>query len=220
MRATSPRADRELRERSESLFDEGRNGGSFLLAGKTVGLVGCGNLARALLPLLRSFGVELLAHDPWLPHDELERLAVEPVGLVELFARSRVVFILSAVTTENVGGVGRDCFEALKPGSVVVLVSRAAVVDWDAMLDAAASGRIRVATDVFPEEPVPRGERARDTPGTILSAHRAGNVPEIWRTIGELVTDDLEAVLAGRPGRRLQPADPATVDKLRSRPIG
>jgi len=214
------RGDAEIRAGTEVLFDEGGNGGSFLLAGKTVGLVGCGSLGRALLPLLHPFGCELLAHDPWLPGESIRALGATPVGLVELFSRSRVVFVLSPPTTENTGAIGRTCFEAMAPGSVLVLVSRAAVVDWPALLDAAASGRIRAAIDVFPEEPIPAGERARTTPGTILSAHRAGNVPEVWREVGEMVATDLEAVLAGREPTRMQAADPATVARLRSRPIG
>ena len=214
------RGDAEIRAGTEILYDDGVNDGSFLLAGKTVGLVGCGSLADALLPLLRPFRCELLAHDPWLDNAAIVALGTEPVALVELFARSRVVFVLSPVTTENVGAIGRDCFEAMAPGSVVVLVSRAAVVDWPALLDATASGHIRAAIDVFPEEPIPAVERARRTQGTILSAHRAGNVPEIWRRVGEMVADDLEALLAGRTPVRLQRADPATVEKLRSRPIG
>jgi phosphoglycerate dehydrogenase-like enzyme len=215
-----PRGDAELRAGTEVLFDEGVNGGSFLLAGKPVGLVGCGSLGRALLPLLRPFRCELLAHDPWLAPAALAALGVRPVGLVELFERSRVVFVLAPPTTENTGAIGKACFDAMAPGSVVVLVSRAAVVDWPALLDAAASGRVRVATDVFPQEPVPPDEPARRTPGTILSAHRAGNVPEIWREIGEMVAADLEAVLTGGEPGRMQRADPATVERLRSRPIG
>jgi phosphoglycerate dehydrogenase-like enzyme len=215
-----PRGDAEIRAGTETLFDEGVNGESFLLAGKTVGLVGCGSLARALLPLLGPFDCELLGHDPWLDDDTVATLGLEPVGLDELFARSRVVFVLSPVTTENAGSIGRECFEAMAPGSVVVLVSRAGVVDWPALLDAAASGRIRAAVDVWPEEPIPATEPARTTPGTILSAHRAGNVPEIWRRVGEMVSDDLEALFAGRPPSRLQRADPLTVERLRSRPIG
>ena len=73
-----------------------------------------------------------------------------------------------------------------------------AVVDWPALLDAAPRGHIRAAVDVFPEEPIPAKEPARTTRGTILSAHRAGNVPEIWRQVGEMVVDDLEALAAGR----------------------
>ncbi len=215
-----PRGDAEIRAGTEILFDEGVNGDSFLLAGKTMGLVGCGSLAQALLPLLRPFGGELLGHDPWLDDGAVAELDIQPVGLVELFTRCRVVFVLSPVTTENVAGIGQDCFDAMTGGSVVVLVSRAAVVDWPALLDAAASGHIRVATDVFPEEPIPAAERARTTPGTILSAHRAGNVPEIWRHVGEMVADDLEAIFSGNPPTRTQPANPATVGRLRSPPIG
>ena len=215
-----PRGDAEIRAGTETHFDEGVNGGSFLLAGKTVGLVGCGNLARSLLPLLGPFGCEILGHDPWLEDAGVAALGVEPVALLDLFRRSRIVFVLSPVTTENVGAIGRACFEVMERGSVVVLVSRAAVVDWAALLDATASGHIRAAIDVFPEEPIPAAERARTTPGTILSAHRAGNVPEIWRRVGEMVADDLEAVLAGRAPRRMQQADPATVERLRSAPIG
>ena len=101
-----------------------------------------------------------------------------------------------------------------------MLVSRAALVDWNDLVEFAASGTIRVAVDVFPEEPVPHEERLRDVPGTILSAHRAGNVPEVWPVMGEMVADDLELVLARRPPRRCAEADPKTVGLLRSRPIG
>jgi phosphoglycerate dehydrogenase-like enzyme len=115
--------------------------------------------------------------------------------------------------------IGRAQLDALQHGSIVVLVSRAPVVDWDALLEAARSGRVRVAVDVFPVEPIPPTEPARSTPNTILSAHRAGNVPEIWPRIGEMVVDDLEAVLSGRQPTRMQVADLATVTRLRSAPI-
>ena len=215
-----PRGDAEIRAGTEALYDEGANQGSFLLSGKTLGLVGCGNLGRSLLPLLRPFRGEILVHDPWLQDAVVRGLGATPVGLDELFARSRVVFVLSAVTTENQGLIGSSHLASLAHGSVVVLVSRAAVVDWDALLDAAASGHLKVATDVFPEEPIPAGERARRVPGTVLSAHRAGNVPEIWPLVGGMVVDDLEWILRGLPPRRLTRAEPETVARFRSKPVG
>jgi phosphoglycerate dehydrogenase-like enzyme len=214
-----PRGDAEIRAGSEALYDDGANEGSFLLTGRTLGLVGCGNLGRTLLPLLRPFGGPLLVHDPWLQDEVVRGLGAEPVELDELFARSRVVFVLATVTTENQGLIGAAQFAVMAPGSVVVLISRAAVVDWHALLDAAESHRVKVAIDVFPEEPIPVEERARGVAGTVLSAHRAGNVPEIWPTVGEMVADDLQWILRGLPPQRLQRAQPETVGRLRSKPV-
>jgi phosphoglycerate dehydrogenase-like enzyme len=106
---------------------------------------------------------------------------VEPCGLMEVFQRSRVVFILAATTTENQHGLDRRFFEAMPRGSVVVLVSRAGVVNWDDLLDAAASGHIRAAIDVFPDEPIAHDARVRDTSNTILSAHRAATCRKCGR---------------------------------------
>ncbi len=214
-----PAADSDVRAGREELFG-GLNEAAVLLSGSTLGLVGCGNLGRALLPLLRPFGGTLLVHDPWLQDAVICELGAEPVDLDELFARSRVVFVLAAPTTENEGHIGREQFDAMTPGSVVVLVSRSPVVDWAALTEAAAAGQIRAAIDVFPEEPIPRDDAVRALPNSVLSAHRAGNVPEIWPRIGEMVADDLEWILRGLPPQRLQPARPETVGLLRSRPVG
>jgi phosphoglycerate dehydrogenase-like enzyme len=211
-------ADAAVRRGDESLYGDADNADSFLLRGKTLGLLGCGNLGRALLPLLRPFTRDLLAHDPWIHPNVLRGMGVEPVGADELFSRSRVVFILAATTAENQRAIGARQFAAMKPGSVVVLASRAGVVDFDALLDAAASGRIRAAIDVFPEEPIPPGHRARRAPNTVLSAHRAGNIPEEWTGMGEMVVDDLEMILRGLPPQRCQRASLETVSRFRSKP--
>jgi phosphoglycerate dehydrogenase-like enzyme len=104
-------------------------------------------------------------------------------------------------------------------GSVVALISRASVVDFDALLDAAASGHIRAAIDVYPTEPIPASHRLRSTPNTVLSAHRAGNIPEIWTGMGEMVVDDMELILRGLPPQRCQRALVETVARLRSKPV-
>lgn len=212
-------ADAAIRRGDESLYGEADNHDSFLLRGKTLGLLGCGNLGRALLPLLQPFSRDIIAHDPWLHPNVLRELGVEPVGFDELFARARVLFVLAATTTENQGSVGARQFAAMRPGSVFVLVSRAGVVDFEALLDAAERGHIRAAVDVFPEEPIPPDGRARRTPNTLLSAHRAGNIPEIWHGMGSMVVDDLELVLRGLPPQRCQRATVETVSRMRSKPV-
>jgi phosphoglycerate dehydrogenase-like enzyme len=157
--------------------------------------------------------------DPWIHPTVLREAGVTPASLEECFGRSSVVFLLAATTTENTGKIDGTYFNAMKKGAVVVLVSRAGIVDFDALLDAAASRHIRVAVDVWPDEPIPPGHRARSTPNTLLQAHRAGNIPEIWPWMGELVVDDLEQVLKGLPPQRCQRAQWETVAKVRSKPV-
>ena len=98
-----------------------------------------------------------------------------------------------------------------------VLVSRAAVVDFAALVELADAGAFRAATDVFPVEPVAKDDPVRRS-ALLLSPHRAGGIPEAMRAIGELVVDDLELILRGLPPVRLQAARPETVFRARSLP--
>ena len=210
--------DAKTRVGRESLYGIDDTENSFLMRGKTMGVIGCGNLGRELIPMLRPFQGEILVHDPWVHDHVLRSMQLEPVGLEDLFLRSRVVFILAPTTTENAGSIDSKYFNLLPRGSVVVLVSRAGIVNFDDLLNAAESGHIRAAVDVFPEEPIPADHRARRTPNTILSAHRAGNVPEIMFEIGRMVVDDVELVLRGLPPQRTQRASLETAVKYRSKP--
>jgi phosphoglycerate dehydrogenase-like enzyme len=212
-------ADASIRACTETLYGEGDNHDSILLHGRPLALVGCGNVGRALLPLLRPFTSEILVCDPWIKPGALRTLDVAPATLDECFERAAVVFLMAAVTTENAGQIGRAHFERMKKGGIVVLASRAGIVNFDELLDAAASGHIRAGIDVWPEEPIPANHRARTTPNTLLQAHRAGNIPEIWPRMGQIVTDDLELILRGLPPQRCQRAVLETVLKLRSKPV-
>jgi phosphoglycerate dehydrogenase-like enzyme len=209
--------DAKIRAGNESLYGVDDTADSFLLHGKTMGVIGCGNLGRELIPMLRPFHGEILAHDPWVHDHVLRSMQLEPVKLDELFLRSKVVFILAPTTTENAGSIDSRYFNLMPRGAVVVLVSRAGIVNFDDLLNAAESGHIRAAIDVFPEEPIPANHRARRTPNTILSAHRAGNVPEIMHEIGRMAVDDLELVLRGLPPQRTQRASLETAAKFRSK---
>jgi phosphoglycerate dehydrogenase-like enzyme len=215
-----PEADAAVRSGQESLYGENDNFDSILLHGRTVALVGCGNVGRALLPLLRPFEGPIVVHDPWIHPAVLRDMGVTPVSLDECFSRGTVVFLLAATTTENAGKIGRDHFAQMQRGGIVVLVSRAGIVNFNDLLDAAATGHIRAAIDVWPEEPIPPDHRARHTPNTVLQAHRAGNIPEIWPWMGQMVVDDIEQILKGLPPMRGQRAQLELVTRLRSKPVG
>jgi phosphoglycerate dehydrogenase-like enzyme len=200
--------DRAMRAAEERFLNRASTLDTSLLFGKPVGFVGFGNIGRRLRRLLEPFGCELRAFDPWLTDAYLRDERVEPVGLDQLLESSRVVFVLATPTTENAALLSRDLLELVRPDAVLVLVSRAHVVDFDALTELVLAGRFRAAIDVFPYEPLDPGHPIRTASGAVLSPHRAGLVQEALWEIGRLVVDDLNAIVNGLPPRRLQAAEP------------
>jgi phosphoglycerate dehydrogenase-like enzyme len=210
-------ADRAFRAGTERWGLES-NADSFTLAAARVGIIGFGDLGRALHKLLAPFACEVRAYDPWLPDYFLVQHGVLP-PLDELLQTSRVVFVFAGVSSENHGFLGARQFELMQPGSAFVLMSRAAVVDFPVMLAQAESGRLRVATDVFPDEPVAAGDPVRRNAGVLLSAHRSGAMTEALFDIGRQAVADAELILRGLPPVVCRRAQRETVMLARSKPV-
>ncbi|MCZ8122375.1 MAG: NAD(P)-dependent oxidoreductase [Magnetospirillum sp.] len=199
------------------LYGLSGNRNSFLLTGADMGFVGFGNLGRALLPLLQPFRPTLRIHDPWLPDGAIRAAGAEPASLDKVLSKSRVIFVLAGVTTENAALLDRDRLMRVRRDAAIVLASRAALVDFESFVLLAECGRFRAATDVFPREPVDADDPVRRS-NLLLSAHRAGGIPEAFSTIGEMVVEDVALILKGLPPARLQAARRETVGRLRSPP--
>jgi phosphoglycerate dehydrogenase-like enzyme len=199
--------DRAMRAGVEGWGHAG-NVGTFLLYGKPIGFIGFGSLAQALRSLLAPFGCPIAVYDPWLSAGYLRSAGVNPLALEQLLETSLVIFVLASPTTENNALLSRSMLERIQPGAVLVLISRAYVVDFDALTELVLRGRFKAAIDVFPNEPLAPDHPIRHAPGAVLSAHRAGSVKEGLFQIGTMVVDDLEAIVRGLPPRRLQLATP------------
>lgn len=210
-------ADRAMRDGTEAYGLAG-NAGTFRFAGSTVGLIGFGDLGREFRRLIIPFDNEVLVYDPWLPDEIIRRHHAEPAGLDGLLSRSRVILVFATVSIDNQGFLGAREFTLIQPGSAVLLMSRAGVVDFPAFLAAAESGHIRAATDVFPEEPVPAEDPVR-TSRLLLSAHRTGGTEDALHAIGRMTVADAELVLRGLPPQLCRRADPGVAERLRSKPI-
>jgi phosphoglycerate dehydrogenase-like enzyme len=195
------------------------NQGTFMLYGKRVGLIGYGNLAHYLMPLLAPFGCPIAVYDPWLSTGYLRSQGVEPLSLEQLLAASQVIFVLAAPSTENQALLSRALLEQIRPGAVLVLIGRAHVVDFDALTDLVLAGRFKAAIDVFPTEPLAADHPIRQAPGAVLSAHRAGSVREGLHEIGQMVVDDLEAITCGLPPQHMQIAQPELISRYASNRI-
>jgi len=212
------RSDRHFRLGTEQ-YGLAANTEAFSLFRQAIGFIGLGDLGRAILPLLRPFGCRVRAYDPWLPAEYIESLRCEAASLDEVLHCSRLVFVVAGATSQNHGFLGATQFSSMQPGAALVLVSRAAVVDFEAMLDFAKKGHIRVATDVFPEEPLPPSHWARHTDNVILSSHQAGAMETAIKGIGKLVVADAELIARGLPPILCKVAQPETVALFRSKPI-
>lgn len=211
-------ADRAFRAGTEA-YGLAANEGCFELSGSPVGLIGFGDLGRTLRQLLVPFRTPVTVYDPWLPDDAILAQDCRPAPLDALLASCRVVFVFASPTTENQGFIGARELALMRPGSVFLLMSRASVVDFPAMLEAAQSGRIKVATDVFPDEPVPPGDPIRAADRLLFSAHRTGGMPEALHRIGKMIVADAELVLRGLPPQLCRRADPGIAARLRSKPV-
>ena len=211
-------ADRAMRAGKEKWLLEGAEG-CFSLYRQPVGLIGFGDLARAFTPLLQPFGCPIKAYDPWVSDHYMAGFGVAAASLDEVLSTCRVIVVFAAVTSENQGFLGQREFERVQPGSIVLLMSRAGVVDFPAFLAAVESGRFRAATDVFPAEPAPAGEPARGVEGLLLSPHRAGALPDSLYDMGRQTVADAELVLRGLPPLSCRRAQRETVARSRSKPI-
>jgi phosphoglycerate dehydrogenase-like enzyme len=192
---------------------------SVLLTGADVGLVGFGNLGRALHRLLQPFRPTVRIYDPWLPEAVITEQGATPSPLPELLEASRFVFVLATVTAESEHLLGDAELARVRPGARLVLVSRAAVVDYDALLRRVAAGEFLAAVDVWPTEPVRPDDPARGLEGLVLSAHRAGGIPAAFTQIGDMVVDDLALIARGLPPVRMQVASRELVTRYRNRPV-
>lgn len=175
----------------------------FTLFNARVGFVGFGQIAQEMTRLLAPFGAQIAAFDPWLPEDVAKAFGVDLVTLNQLAEQSRVLYVTAVPTAENEGLVDRDVLAKMPDNAVLVILSRAHLVDFDAVVAEAATGRITVACDVFPVEPLAEDHQLRELPNVILSPHRAAAVPGGRHLIGDLILRDLRAIESGAPERQL-----------------
>lgn len=211
-------ADLAFREGRELWGGEG-NRSSRLLSGSEIGIVGFGDLGRALNRVLSGFRAKIRVFDPWLPPSMLREAGVTPASLSDVLGMSDFVFVVASVTSENRGFLGAEAFASMREGAAFILLSRADVVDFPALMAAVERGHIVAASDVYPEEPLPADHPVRNLPGFVRSAHRAGALESAFKKMGEMVLEDMALMDRGLPPMRCKRAERETVSRMRSKPV-
>jgi len=164
------------------------------LAGRTVGFVGYGRIAREIAQRLAPFGATTIAFDPFV------RAAVDGTAIVpldDLLARADIVSVHAALTPENHHLLDARAFARMKPGAFLVNVARGALVDEVALLEALGSGRVAgAALDVFEEEP-PMNHTLLEHPHLIATPHLGASTAEAQARAGGNVVDEVLRALRG-----------------------
>jgi phosphoglycerate dehydrogenase-like enzyme len=175
------------------------------LEGRTVGIVGYGDIGRAVAARLRPLGVQILAlrRRPELSaNDPLVRETFPPERLVELVALADDVVVAAPLTPRTERLVDREAIAAMKRTGVLVNVGRGPVVDEAALVEALEQGRIRgAALDVFETEPLPEGHALWRLPNVLLSPHCADHVPGWVEEAMRVFLRQLERFRRGEPLR-------------------
>jgi len=192
---------------------------SEIITGSNIGFIGFGDLGKSIKRLLVGFNPEILVYDPWLTKVLLQREDVTPASLEEVLSKSRFIFVVAALTDNNTGMINAEKLDLMMPNASILILNRAAIADYNDLLHYCNSGKIKLAVDVFPEEPLATNHPIRQSKNVLLSAHRAGALKEVLLEMGNYVIEDLELFDRGLPPQNCKRAEHETVSKFRSKPI-
>ncbi len=162
--------------------------------GRTLGIFGFGNIGRTLHRMAQGFGLTIASHtrSPQnLPPD------VQALSLDKLVAASDILVLCAPLTDDTRGALNAARIASLKPGAIVINVSRGPIIDTEALIPALQSGRISAALDVFDIQPLPMDSPLWTLPNVLLTPHVAGVTQDsMWR-MGAITADEVLRILNG-----------------------
>jgi D-3-phosphoglycerate dehydrogenase len=170
------------------------------IAGQVLGLIGFGNIPRALAPKAKAFGFEVIAHDPYAASEVFAAAGVEAVSLETLLARADAISVHAPLTPATRGLIDAAAFARMKKGAVIVNTARGPLIDEPALLAALDSGHLGgAALDVVASEPLPKDSSLLGRANVILTPHTAFYSVEALNELQTKCATDVASVLSGQP---------------------
>ena len=207
------------RTRKGDFSQDGLRG--FDLMGKTLGVIGTGNIGMHAIRIAKGFGMQVVAFDIDKNDEAAADIGFEYMGMDDALRRADVITLHVPANPRTKGLIGKQQFDVMKDGAVLINTSRGPVVDIHAMLEALSSGRLAAAgLDVLPEEPVVREEaellRATFTKehnletlladhillrlrNVVITPHSAFNTREAVQRILDTTRNNVESFIARQP---------------------
>lgn len=165
----------------------------------TAGLVGYGSVGKIVARILLGFGARVLVYDPFIQAGTLDA-GVEQVSLRDLLTKANIVSLHARDTKETRGMIGRKEIAVMQRGSVLVNCARGSLLDYEALVDALASGHLcAAAADVFPEEPIAGGSKLLSAPNFVMTPHIAGGTKQAAHKAVQIAAEEVERFIRHRP---------------------
>jgi phosphoglycerate dehydrogenase-like enzyme len=178
------------------------------LAGKTLGLLGAGRLGGAMVPVAKALGMDVIAWSQNLTEERCAELGVTLVTKEGLLAEADALGVFLVFSERSRNTLQAGDLARMKPGAIVVNVSRGPIVEEGALIDALRSGRLAGAgLDVFDREPLPADHPFRSLPNVVVTPHIGYVTEPLFRAAWRRMAEDVAAYLAGSPIRVV--SDPA-----------
>jgi len=172
---------------------------SFEISGKTIGVVGFGNIGPLIAKRAKGFGMRILVYDPYVPEKKIQSCCGEKVDFDTLLRESDLITIHVRLTPETFHLFGEKQFALMKPSAILVNVSRGPIIDEDALYESLKGRRIAGAgLDVFEEEPIAADHPLCTLENVILTPHIA-YVGTDYHRGSKMVAEEINLYLRGEP---------------------
>jgi D-3-phosphoglycerate dehydrogenase / 2-oxoglutarate reductase len=168
------------------------------LEGRTLGLVGFGNIPRRVAPKAMAFGLRVVAYDPYAPADAARAAGIQVVEFEQLLAISDYVSLHAPLTPQTRGLFNADVFSKMKNGAYLINTARGPLIDEPALIAALDSGHLEgAALDVVATEPLSKDSRLLGRANVILTPHTAFYSVEALEELQTKCASDVARVLGG-----------------------
>ena len=172
--------------------------------GRTIGIVGMGNIGRRVAQLAKAFGMQVIAHDPHLSDQEIQTRGAVPVSFNDLLNQSDVVTVHCPRTPQTLNYFGAEQYRAMKPGAVFLSTARGGIHDETALYEALRDKHLSGAgLDVWSVEPPARDNPLLSLPNVTATYHTAGVTHEARRNAATMAADQIQTMLRGERAPRL-----------------
>lgn len=184
-----------------------------MLKGKTIGILGYGDIARGVVQRLSGWGVNFCATTRNPPKDPGP---MKFLPLEDMLKASDIVCVLAPLTDQTRGMLSAERLALMKRGSILICTSRGGIIDETALYGMAKDGHFfAVGLDVFETEPLPLDSPLRTLPNAVLTPHGIGHAHEMREILIQTGVDNVMAVLDGKPPKYVR--NPAVLDAWRAK---